>query len=395
MAIYEDQYAEHPVHEVLSQLQAALKQKHNYDLDEIALDAYDRLNQATGFIEQRLLGSSPVLNSVGKLGQVHKGINASLTEVNQYLSNGNSAHLANAALQMDTGVNFAATLVTISNGPPSVRAADAISFKNLAESAIAQIQLSADNAHAKQASFSASVDEFEGTTAALKNEIAHVKEAADEHIATLETRYEAENAERSVQFDEALAASEKRASDAITESNNKVEKLLAAISQKKEEAERIVQLVGNVGLTGNYKGAGDVEQQSADKLRYFALGCFIATGIFVGAVVLLSATAEFNAMKSGFRLLASLVFLVPGTYAAKESAKHRVIGTRHRRAELELASINAYLDDLPPEERNKLKASLTDRFFGHANEDQKIASDAVTFPLVDLLKQAIDGLSKK
>ena len=149
MAIYEEQYAEHPVHEALSQLQATLRQKHKVKLDDTALDTLDRLNQSATFIEQRLLQASPVLNSVGKLGNIQKGVQASLAEINQFLSNENSSHLTNAANNIESSVNAGSTLVVISGASPSTAASEATSFKLLADKAISQINADAEAAHSK------------------------------------------------------------------------------------------------------------------------------------------------------------------------------------------------------------------------------------------------------
>lgn len=369
MAIYEEQYAEHPVHEALSQLQATLRQKHKVKLDDTALDTLDRLNQSATFIEQRLLQASPVLNSVGKLGNIQKGVQASLAEINQFLSNENSSHLTNAANNIESSVNAGSTLVVISGASPSTAASEATSFKLLADKAISQINADAEAAHSKQAEFEQTITAFKQQVTELQTQLDSVKSSAAAKLEELEARYEAEKAERENELVQLTADSNEKIDTAVSRSDTDSKALLKAIEDKKKEAERIVQLVGNVGLTGNYKGAGDKEKKAADLLRNIALGCFVGTSLIVGFVLYLSATGDFNIFQSIFRLAAALALLIPGTYAAKESAKHRALESRHRRAELELASINAYLDDLPPEERNKLKASLTERFFGQSPED--------------------------
>ena len=182
---------------------------------------------------------------------------------------------------------------------------------------------------------------------------------------------------------------------ALEDATQKTESIVSEIEEKQREAEQIVNLVGNIGLTGNFKGAGDVEKTEADFLRKVALWCFGGSALIVGVVLLLSNAGHFDFLQALFRLFAALVLLIPGTYAAKESAKHRILEARHRRSQLELASIGAYLEDLPPEQRHKLKAELTERFFGKDPDDSRTANDVAPASLVDLLKAAIAGLSKK
>lgn len=395
MAIYEEQFADHPVHESLSQLQAALRQKHDHELDDTVLDNFDRLNQSASFIEQRLLQASPVLNSAGKLGNIQKGINASLNEINQFHSNGNSGHLTNASNQIEASVVSSATLITISSDSPSTAASDATSFKRLADEAIKKLRQQAEAAQEKQRDFEGAVAEFLEQTTQLEAKLESVSNSAAAKLEEIEARFEAEEKERTAEVSQFVNDSATRIDSELSRTKEETDGLLEAIRQKKAEAERIVQLVGNVGLTGNYKGAGDSEKRSADMLRKIALLSFIGTSIIVAFILFLSATGEFDFLQSLFKLAAALVLLIPGSYAAKESAKHRALESRHRRAELELASINAYLDDLPDDERNKLKASLTDRFFGQPGDEQSKNPEIQPSSLIDLLKRAIEALSHK
>ena len=96
-----------------------------------------------------------------------------------------------------------------------------------------------------------------------------------------------------------------------------------------------------------------------------------------------------------FRLGAALSLVVPAAYAARESSRHRTLENKNRRAELELASIDAYLESLPDEKRSEIKAELTDKFFGQISEEEKTESGVTTDSLASLLKEAINALGRK
>lgn len=395
MAVFEDQFKDHPVHDVLSQVQAALRQKSKYKLDDVALDTLDRLNQGAAFVEQRLTNATPVLNSAGRLNGIQKALQATLNEINQYHSNGNSAHLTNAANQIDAALSSAAVIISISDPAPQVPASEATSFKKLAEEAISQINKHASDAHGRKQEFENSVAALKADLKEVMNKLQALSNSADSKLEELESQFEADRTAQSSAFTSAQAEAKKKLAIALDEASLKTEKIVEELEAKKKEAERIVNLVGNIGLTGNFKGAGDTEKSEADYLRKVALACFSGSAIVVGLVLFFSNSGHFDFLQSLYRLMAALVLLIPGTYAAKESARHRILEARHRRSELELASVGAYLEDLPPEQRHKLKAELTERFFGKDADDAALSKDVAPANLVDLLKAAIDGLSKK
>lgn len=396
MAAYEEQFESHELHGVLDQFDAAVNQKFKHKLDDVALDNIDRLNQASKFISSRLSKSSPILNPIAKLNNILKNVQASLNEVNQYSSNGNSGHLVNASNQIDAAITNTITLVILEEATATVSAKEAISFKKLAEQVIFDLQSDSEKSKQETTKLADTINSLNNDLENLKGQLKSLENTASSKLDEVEARYKAEETEREAGYGGAEEERKQQFSNLIKELNNSSDNLLTALTSKKEEAERIVQLVGNVGLTGNYKGAGENEKTAADRMRTIALFCFLGGFIVIGVTLFLSSVGEFNPWQSLFRLSAALFLLVPGTYAAKESTRHRMLENRHRRSELELATIDAYLDDLPDDERNKLKAELTGKFFGQQDiYESHEKSEVSSTSLVSLLKDAIQALSKK
>lgn len=83
-----------------------------------------------------------------------------------------------------------------------------------------------------------------------------------------------------------------------------------------------------------------------------------------------------------------------GTYALKESGKHRRVQWRNRRLALELASIDPYLALFDDTERNTVKKALVERWFAQpespARDDDYSPSAAVR-----IIEQALELLGKK
>lgn len=94
-----------------------------------------------------------------------------------------------------------------------------------------------------------------------------------------------------------------------------------------------------------------------------------------------------------FRLATSVLLLVPAIYAAQESTKHRDRERANRKLQLELSAIDAYLELLPPEQRQLIKGKMTEKFFGLVETPPK--EDEVTkHALLDIVKTVVGNLTK-
>lgn len=395
MASSEEQFENHNLHTVLSQLESVLQQKSAKELSDGAVDNLDRIRQATAFIRGRIEVASPLLTPANRLDQIEKSLQACLNEVNQFNSNGNEGHLANASNQIDAGVNNAAVIISLGQPEPSVKAQDAVSFKFLAEEIISSLREKSNSVAERAEKVETDLQNLEEKSEEQKIQIDSLQSTIDSKLQELENQFGAAQTERASEFDAQADQIKKDADDKLSAISESADKTLDEISGKQSEAERIVNLIGNIGLTGNFKGAVAREKQSADRMRIIALICFIAMVVVVLGTLFVSVENGFDPWLAIFRLGAALSLIVPAAYAARESSRHRTLENQNRRAELELASIDAYLESLPDEKRTEIKAALTDKFFGQTPEDEKSGSDVNTESMTELLRDAINALGKR
>lgn len=165
--------------------------------------------------------------------------------------------------------------------------------------------------------------------------------------------------------------------------------LIAKLDSMKSEASNLVQIIGNIGITGNYQNIANEDKKEADKWRNIALLLMVGMVAAISLTIFVSVGNGFDWKLAIFRLMATLILAVPATYAAKESARHRALENKNRKIELELASLDPFLAKLPEDKQHELKEKLTEKFFGsdasEHNDDPYITYGA----LVDLLKTAI------
>lgn len=395
MSDREEQFENHSLHTTLSQLDSAVQKKSAKEIGDDAVDNFDRIRQAIAFIRGRVEIASPLLTPSNRLDQIQKSLQGCLNEVNQFNSNGNEGHLANASNQLDAGLNNAAVLISLEQPEPSVKAQDAVSFKSLAKEIITSLRDKANEVEERAEQVEASLQNLEKRNEDQKIQIDSLQSTIDSKLQELENQFAAEQTERSSEFEAQAERIKKEADEGLESIAKSGDDTLSEISEKKAEAERIVNIIGNIGLTGNFKGAVAREKRSADRMRIIALCCFIAmVGVVLGTLFL-SVENGFDPWLALFRLGAALSLVVPAAYAARESSQHRTLENKNRRAELELASIDAYLESLPDEKRTEIKADLTDKFFGQTSENEKLESDVNAESLASLLKDAINALSKR
>ncbi|MBK8853218.1 MAG: hypothetical protein IPN10_03705 [Saprospiraceae bacterium] len=109
--------------------------------------------------------------------------------------------------------------------------------------------------------------------------------------------------------------------------------------------------------------------------------------------------SEFDWVKSVLRIIAAAVLSYPATYASRESAKHRKLENFNRKLELELSSIDAFIELLPDEKKQVIKEKLAEKYFGstiESFEDTDLKSDK-DFSLqgIERLFKAIEPILKK
>lgn len=149
----------------------------------------------------------------------------------------------------------------------------------------------------------------------------------------------------------------------------------------KKEARELIGLIGDTAVTGNYQKIANDHRENANFWRYTAAFFMI---LFSGVLIytiwdLNSENLEWH--KALIRIIAAVSLSYPATYAARESSKHRNLENINRKAELELAAINPFIELLPDDKKQAIKEKLVEKYFGNdvnlntsTDEDMSIAS---------------------
>lgn len=77
-----------------------------------------------------------------------------------------------------------------------------------------------------------------------------------------------------------------------------------------------------------------------------------------------------------------------------ESSHHRKAEQRYKRMQLELASIDPFLETLPKEKRDEIKKALADRMFAQSEPAEKEPAISVR-KVFGLAEKAVESLGKR
>lgn len=186
----------------------------------------------------------------------------------------------------------------------------------------------------------------------------------------------------------ALEVSEKeKFVEIIQDLNNQGSQIIKTIESKLKEAERIVGVIGNIGMAGGYQKTANEERNAKWVWQFIAAGSLAALIYF--ATTHISGITDLDQLLPRFFVAASFVALA--SYAGMQGERHRKSEMENRRLELGIASIDPFLSNLQPAERDKLKESLIHKLFEQAPDtvDLKTGIPETSIDLIERLQKAI------
>jgi len=424
MSQWDDKFNEHAIHASIENLTERLQDKELISEDLNTIEIIDRITQAKSYTTLCLQNLIPAIVNHAHLNKANSYITSITSEVNSYISNKNVGHLNNTSAHID---NLMAQLNALPANKPVITEQSftnsLLEFKKLTERSFSELKKSKDELLDSVETITTNAADQKYKLEELVSEIEKYDESIQTSLSSFNERFDETELKHSEKLDETTNKFEKqyqRFSEDISEKLNanvetneeKVEQLLVEhkksyteqtdkqksdaqavldeLEEKRVEASTLLQIIGNIGITGNYQNIANNEKKAADNWRRIALGLMIGMVLIIGVTIFISATNGFDWKLALFRVGAAFVLAIPAAYAAKESSKHRSLENHNRRSELELASLDPYLEKLPQETRDKVKEELTKKFFGLNSTDPKVEEPVSNKAIFDLLKTAID-----
>jgi hypothetical protein len=183
-------------------------------------------------------------------------------------------------------------------------------------------------------------------------------------IADYTKRLADQDVEFARQRDSFVAIAEKQLTDLNKGYEEAARKILEQVNTHRKDVEKLVGVIGNLGVTSGY-------QTAANGAR---ISMWVWQGVAVLAMLGLVSFAYFAflpAMKGGFtwegfamRAFLTVTVGVLAAYAANQADRFFQMEKYNRKLALELAAIDPYIALLPEEKKNKFKIEIGQRSFG-------------------------------
>lgn len=411
-----ESFKTHPIFEKLEQFKQAFSTENINEKMGHENTAF--FETAYLLIKDRLKLTLPILVQEAELTGLTAEVEAGTMQINTFIGNNNIGLIQNAVNSITSAINRARNLPMLltkgdfdfSKAVATFQESIESAYRNI-EASNKKLQVELNATQEDLASKNAQIATLQQQLATKETEIQNFLTKYEADFEVIKTNNNAAIESEKKKFNESLEADRKvyKADFEVDKETNKKDfegqkekfeksatEIIGNLNTKLSEANKIVNIVGNVGVTGNYQKIANENKKTANFFRWIALGFMVTmSGLLIWSIIDLS-TGEFNLYKSLVRILAAAVLTYPAVYAARESAKHRKLETQNRNLELELASIGPFIELLPEDKKENIKEELVKKYFGnHIQTSESKEEEDVSINALEKILKAILPFIKK
>jgi len=422
MTAWTDRFDDHRLNQVINDVDTGLEElkKEPEDTPEF-IEARNRLVQIQELLRQKLDEIDPNLIAGQHLDAMAVTLEHELTEISNFLGNKNVDHLMTANEHAD------ALLATLGQLFIPLTPED---FQGIRESVASFRQSVGQYSRAIRDEIEGlenQIGPLEGRLTELQSVIDAQRSRLDESIAEFQRQFSEAESNRSERFASAESSRDAEYRAATTESESGFRDLvdsqdqefktlleasqvelselkeslvaesqdtLETLEEHKERAQRLVYIIADTGMAGGYQRVADEERNLA---RRWQLGTAVSLiGLIISAIVLFISTLYVDISLEVFlaRAFVTGTFGVFAGYSARQASRHAEIERYNRRMELEIASIEPYLEKLPPDIQNAIKEDFAKKVFGREAEPSLDYSEQTTGSMFELAKMLADTIAQ-
>jgi hypothetical protein len=378
-------FKQHPVFDRLNDLKKSLQTK--TARENISLDNLNYLQTSMNYTFDRLNSSIPILIQDSDINAIAQDLTNEQGQINAFLGNFNNGHItnaisnANACLSKVRNLPFQATkgnsnyVKLLSNFDSLVKAKMELlnkenkALKNQITSLGKDLEKSNQDLKRLLNALIQKEKEIQNLNNDFQTDFKNFKSNSNQNIETDRLTFRKE-------VDKDKEKYRKEIDEKIESLESSSAKIISELKLKLKDARKLVNVIGNVGATGNFQLLANYHNKEANKWRIVALGFMALLSLILIITIWDIHVGQFDWVKSVVRIFAAGILSYPATYAAQESSKHRKQENYNRKIELELASINPFIEILEEPKKQMIKEKLVDKYFGNNNaidnkEDQQ------------------------
>jgi hypothetical protein len=209
-----------------------------------------------------------------------------------------------------------------------------------------------------------------------------------EIISEYSKRLSDQDSESSIKRNELVRTFEANLAALNSDYEVKAQEILDRIKEREEHVEKLVGVIGNLGVTSGYLRTANRSQLVMWIWQTATISALITLSFLAYRTLSLleDGAGRFNWGGFAARVLLLASLGVIAAYSGSQADKLFVEEKRNRKLALELEAIGPYLAPLPIEEQNKFRTLIGDRSFGRDFEDAGKAHSKSPVSVLDILK---------
>lgn len=240
-----------------------------------------------------------------------------------------------------------------------------------------------------------SVKKFEEELEKLKSEKELLKQSIDTMLDNEKSEVEQELSQQTSNLsDKYNEITGQYAKKFTTLSDNyivKFDELLLELQAKEKQVSKLVGIVGTKSKIGEYKQNADSARNERYVWQFITICLFlISFGIMIYVTFVKKDYDKFIV----FKYIVSAILMGAAAYTAKQASNCRKDEVYYRKQQLELASIDVYLETMEPDSREEIKKNLSDKIFGQAKNTYTNKYDESRGISIDDLIKLVDVIKK-
>lgn len=179
----------------------------------------------------------------------------------------------------------------------------------------------------------------------------------------LEENYTNESQSFEEKFDNTSSSYAEKFEELSNEYKEKYDTLYNEIKSKDEQISKLLDIVGDKARVGEYKKNAD--SSKTERIIWQVLTIVLFIGAFVLMIYVTLSTKNYDKFTI-IKYIVSAILMGAATYTGKQASNSRKDEVYYRKQELELASINTYLEAMDPNIKDEIKKDLSSKIFGQA-----------------------------
>lgn len=422
MTSYTDRFESHPVHNQLANFANLFEQVEEAAGDDSSLiEDVERLRAIHSAVNRSFNSADPFLIAPKTLDRVRDLYGEIMNELTAFISNKNPAHLINANSHSDQ------LLPLLSQFPATIEGADVelvresvTNFRRSVGQYLRYVDENVNVLNGEMETLSSRVQEagesIEAQKSRLDTAITQFQQQFSEAEESRRSRYADEEARRSSEISSSLEGMQTQIETSAEEFDQRSDEViqlatvnlssagkslkqqaaehLAGLEELLQQAQELVFVIANTGMAGGYQKIANQERRASYLWKFLAVGSMIGLIVFAVYAFQTTEAAVFSVAQFAARALVTSTFGILAAFSARQASKHDDKERYNRKMELEMASIDPFLAGLPEDIKNQVKAELAQGLFAQKLPELAVDSGETTGSLLDLLRVAIEGLSK-